>query len=104
MTTPTEKKTSMATRRNILNSAAWSLPVIAAAVAAPAASASSPADVLPAACHKIRHGGPGGHQWVGTYSDGTSVTMANGEAMSGPFAQLCRAAGDNPGAGDKGTP
>lgn len=85
-------------RRSVVNSAAWSLPVIAAAVAAPQASASAlPKE--PLACHKIKHAGQGGHQWVGTYSDGSTVTMTNGTAMSGEFGELCRAAGDNPGAG-----
>lgn len=86
-------------RRNIVNSAAWSLPVIAAAVAAPAASASLPPAKEALSCHKIRHGGPGGHQWVGMYSDGSTVTMTNGDAMSGEFGELCRASGSNPGAG-----
>lgn len=85
-------------RRTIVNSAAWSLPVIAAAVAAPAASASAPIKEA-VACHKIRHAGQGGHQWVGTYSDGSTVTITNGDAMSGEFGPLCRASGDNPGAG-----
>lgn len=84
-------------RRQAL-SAAWSLPVIAAAVAAPAASASL-AQPEPMTCHKIRHAGPSGHQWVGTYTDGTTITMTNGDAMNGEFGMICRASGDNPGAG-----
>lgn len=89
-------------RRSVVKGAAWSLPVIAIAVAAPAASASE-APVEPVACHKIKHAGNGGHVWVGTYSDGTSVTMTNGEAMSGEFGPICRASGTTPGAGDGGT-
>lgn len=91
----------MNTRRNILKGAAWSVPVIAVAVAAPQASASVSPEPEPFNCVKVRHGGAGGHQWVGIFSDGTkTITMSNAEAMSGPFGAICRAYGDGPGAGD----
>jgi len=80
-------------RRTILTAAAWSLPVIAAAVAAPASTASAPQVPQPMSCHKIKHAGPNGHQWAGTWTDGTVVTMTNSDAMSGPFGQLCRTTG-----------
>lgn len=83
-------------RRQAL-SAAWSLPVIAAAVAAPAVSASIPPAPEPLDCRRIP--GKGQPQWLGIYTDGSTVTMTNGDAMSGIFGPICRAAGNNPGAG-----
>lgn len=84
-------------RRTVLKSAAWSLPVIAAAVAVPLAAASQ--SVIPVKCIRIAdnhgHGGTPGNKgwWQGVYSDG-SVTdpMSNGEAMSDKtWGPLCRA-------------
>ncbi len=89
-------------RRTALKSAAWSVPVIALAIAAPAAAASTNTEPIPVACTKIKHAGQGGHQWAVTYSDSTSKTMTNGDAMSGPHGELCRKAGANPGAGNGG--
>ena len=83
-------------RRQILTSAAWSIPVIALAVAAPAAAASTVAPT-PISCTRVE--GKGARHWVGVYSDGQTVTMSNGDAMSSVFGPLCRAAGSNPGAG-----
>lgn len=82
-------------RRTAL-SAAWSLPVIAAAVAAPAVSASLPLPE-PLDCRRIP--GKGQPQWLGIYTDGSTVNLTNDAAMSGEFGMICRAAGDNPGAG-----
>lgn len=81
-------------RRTALH-AAWSLPVIAAAVAAPAVSA-SPA-IEPLDCRRIP--GKGQPQWIGIYADGSTINLTNDAAMSGEFGMICRAAGDNPGAG-----
>lgn len=84
-------------RRTALTSVAWSIPVITLAVAAPAASASTTQPPEAFAC--VRVPGKGQPQWAGTFTDGTSINMSNGEAMSGIFGELCRAAGTNPGAG-----
>lgn len=74
-------------RRTAL-STAWSIPVIAIAVAAPAASASTPPRE-PFECYRIPSKGQ--PQWLGVYSDGSTVNMDNGTAMSGEFGLLCRA-------------
>lgn len=74
-------------RRTALHTA-WSIPVIVAAVAAPAASASTPPRE-PFECRQIPSKGQ--PMWVGVYTDGSTVTMDNGTAMSGEFGPLCRA-------------
>ena len=87
---------STTTRRTALKASAWSIPVIALAVAAPAAAASTVAPT-PVSCTRVE--GKGARHWVGVYSDGQTVTMSNGDAQSSVFGPLCRAAGSNPGAG-----
>lgn len=80
------------TRRQTIAAAAWTLPVIAAAVAAPASAASIPVVVGPLECRRLP--GKGKPLWLGIYSDGTTINMPNGEAMSGEFGMLCRASAD----------
>lgn len=91
------------TRRAVVHSAAWSVPVIAAAIATPLAAASGPTETepprTPAKCIRIKpnhgHGGNPGNKewWQGVYSDGsTTEPMSNGQAMSDPvWGPLCRA-------------
>lgn len=81
---------SQPTRRTVIR-AAWSVPVIAAAVAVPQAAASTAPDenpAVPAACIRLTK-----HEWQGVFSDGTTThVMSNGEAMSHPvWGDLCRA-------------
>lgn len=84
-------------RRTLLKASAWSVPVIAVAVATPLASASE-VNPLPVKCVRVKenhgHGGDPGSKdwWVGIYSDGTQTTpMSNGEAMSHTvWGPLCR--------------
>lgn len=87
-------------RRTVIKSAAWSLPVIAVAVAAPLAAASvTPEPKVPVKCIRIKpnhgHGGKPGNKdwWEGVYSDGSHTKpMSNGEAMSDPvWGPICRA-------------
>lgn len=85
-------------RRTFVWGAAWSIPVIAAAVAVPQAAASTVADVFPAKCIRVTenhgHGGNPGNKdwWQGIYTDGTTTElMSNGEAMSHKvWGPLCR--------------
>lgn len=88
-------------RRTALVSAAWSVPVIALAVAAPAAAASTVAPTpFPASCHEVDTDPETmTRYWIGIYSDGSTVEMKHSYAMSSVFGPLCRAAGTNPGAG-----
>lgn len=83
-------------RRTVIKSAAWAIPVIAAAVAVPLATASQA--TIPVKCVRITnnhgHGGKPGNKdwWQGVYSDGTTTApMSNGEAMSHKtWGPLCR--------------
>lgn len=74
-------------RRKVMLGAAWSVPVIAAAIAVPQAAASVPSAATPAACIRLTK-----HQWQGVFSDGTTTEiMDNGTAMSSPvWGDLCR--------------
>lgn len=78
------------TRRTVLKSAAWSLPVIAAAVAVPLAAASTPPAVrTPVHCTRLTKKGQPMYQV--DYSDGSTATLTNGEVNSDKQLQaLCR--------------
>lgn len=84
-------------RRNTLKAAAWSVPVIAAAIAAPAAAASiPPQNVYPTGCVKIPNHGHGGNtgqlqRWIVTYSDNTTKNLSNSEVNSDKFLKsICK--------------
>lgn len=88
------------TRRDIVKGAAWSVPIIALAVAAPASAASTPAEPkLPYSCEHI--GDKKNTLWQGTYTNGEIIHMTHSEAMSSKvWGKLCRASGNGPGAGN----
>ncbi len=67
-------------RRTVVKGAAWSLPVIAAAVAAPMATASTPTtERIPVSCLLLN--GTGSPQYDVQYADGTHVTMPRHEVV-----------------------
>ncbi len=75
------------TRRTVIKSAAWSLPVIAAAIAVPLAAASTvPTPRKPLLCTKEPNHGHGGGKgnawWRVIYDDGTAEILDNGTVMS----------------------
>jgi len=84
-------------RRTVLKASAWSVPIVAVAVATPLAAAST-ASVYPLKCIRIQgnhgHGGNPGNEswWLGIYSDGSHTeAMSNSEAMSHKiWGTLCR--------------
>jgi hypothetical protein len=88
------------TRRTVVKGAAWSLSVIAAAIAVPHAAASQVTKPQPIACKKAPNHGHGGDRgnawWQVTYWDEASgktyVEMIdNGTVMSTPeLRELCR--------------
>lgn len=84
-------------RRAFLTASAWAVPVIAVAVAAPAAAASmdTTEPAFPISCEKKPnhgHGGDTGNQWwIVTYSDGSTIPMDNGTVMSNKTLKgLCK--------------
>lgn len=83
-------------RRTIIRTAAWSLPVIAAAIAVPAATASTPTAVRkPIKCEREPNhghgGGVGNRWWIVYYDDGTADVLDNGTVMSNEeLRELCR--------------
>lgn len=81
------------TRRNVVKGAAWSVPVIAVAVATPLAAASGPTETdppkIPIACTKA-----GKNMWTVAYNDGTSETLHQGQVDRDKTLQaLCRGKG-----------
>lgn len=81
-------------RRTIIRAAAWSLPVIAAAVAVPTAT-SSARPRTPLRCERAAnhgHGGSSGNAWwTVIYSDGTTALRSQGVVMSDPALRtLCK--------------
>lgn len=82
-------------RRTVIKGAAWSMPVIAAAVAVPASSASTSTAAMPQTCTKLPnhgHGGDVGNSWWQvTYSDDTERLLDNGTVMRDrELRELCR--------------
>src|SRR5690606_8193441 len=76
------------TRRKVIHSAAWSIPVIAAAVAVPLAAASEPPRI-PVSCEKLNQQGQ--PHYMVTYNDGTSEIYDNGTVNSNKeLKALCR--------------
>lgn len=90
-----EKKIDIS-RRKIIKSAAWSLPVIAAAVATPLAAASQvPTQKYPVSCKYLGNHGHGGDTsndwWFITYSDGSTETLDNGTVMRNKaLKEICK--------------
>ena len=81
-------------RWTIIKSAAWSLPVVAAAVAVPQAAASAPPR-KPVACERTPNHGHGGGQgntwWTVYYDDGTAQVLDQGTVMSDKqLKEACR--------------
>lgn len=82
-------------RRTVLH-AAWSAPVIAAAIGAPAMAASTPpVDKYVLKCEKKPnhgHGGDTGNDWWEVYySDGSFEVLDNGTVMSDPdLREICK--------------
>lgn len=78
----------MLDRRTFVKAAAWSAPVIAAAVALPHAAASA-APRRPIHCTRLtKKGQP---WWQITYDDGTTETLHNGDAMRRKdLKELCK--------------
>lgn len=75
-------------RRTVVKSAAWSLPVIMAAVAVPLAAASQ-VERLPLTCTRLTSKGQPMYQVA--YADGSTQTYNNGEVNSDKTLQaLCR--------------
>jgi len=83
-------------RRAIVKGAAWSLPVIAAAVAIPQATASTvPVQKYPVSCEYLGnhgHGGDSGNEWCFVLNDaGTTETLDNGTVMRNKdLKQICK--------------
>lgn len=65
-------------RRQILKASAWAVPVIAVAIAAPAAAAST-FDPIAVSCTPLTTKGQ--PMWAVTYSDGQYKTITNDQAM-----------------------
>lgn len=79
----------MISRRLVLKSAAWSIPVIAVAVATPLASASVPPERVPLTCTPLNEKGQP-HYFL-TFSDGSSETLNQGEVNSNKeYQAMCR--------------
>lgn len=74
-----------ATRRAFVKTAAWSVPLVAIAVAVPLAAASTTAPKYAVRCDYLGnhgHGGDVGNDWwLVTFSDGSSETLDNGTVM-----------------------
>lgn len=80
-------------RRQILKASAWAVPVIALAIAAPAAAASTTApvfDPLAVSCAPLPTKGQ--PMWLVTYSDGQYETITNDQAMR-QHHDLCKPKG-----------
>lgn len=76
-------------RRTLLKGAAWSVPVIAAAVAVPLAAASVPTERIPVGCVLLN--GTGSPFYQVTYSDGTSETLHRSKvAKDKELKALCK--------------
>lgn len=73
------------TRRSVVLGAAWSVPVIAAAIATPLAAASLPPRI-PIACVYLQNHGHDGDKknnwWQVMYNDGTTRILDNGTVQS----------------------
>jgi hypothetical protein len=85
----------MTTRRTVIKSAAWSLPVIAAAVAVPLASASAPQERQVLSCtlepNHGHGGGTGNAWWRVIYDNGQAAILDNGAVMSDrKLREACR--------------
>lgn len=81
-------------RREFIRGAAWSVPVVVAAVAVPLASASA-VPRRPVQCIKLPNHGHGGNVsndwWEVTYSDGSKELLDNGTVMSNKaLKNLCK--------------
>lgn len=79
----------MITRRTVVHGAAWSVPVILAAVAVPLVAASTiPAQRIPLDCTNVDG------MWHVPYNDGTTEILTNGQVNSDKTLQaLCRSKG-----------
>lgn len=77
------------TRRAALKASAWSVPIIAVAVATPLAAASVPIERLPLTCTPLNNKGQPHYQVA--YSDGSTEILDNGTVNSDKVLQaLCR--------------
>ncbi|WP_251050731.1 MULTISPECIES: hypothetical protein [unclassified Microbacterium] len=77
--------TAPVSRRTVVLGAAWSVPVIAAAIATPLAAAST-TPRIPIACVYLQNNGHAGDKrndwWQVTYNDGTTQILDNGTVQS----------------------